>query len=143
MLLKRSQTGAKIRIEHQRWTLTGKGRKLRLKTEIRKNFEYILYKTGNISTSGWNFFNFPNSSEMTLIRRKKPPLISTINSYRKNSQIEVKDRDTERPFVHLVSNNPVRRKHGKKFPIFDGALGKISVFSCSLVSALSKYFLPF
>ena len=38
-VLKRSWLGAKTRLWRRWWTVTGKGRKLRLKTKIRINFE--------------------------------------------------------------------------------------------------------
>ena len=63
-VLKRAYTGAKTVLRHQRRTLTRKGRKLRWKTEIRVIFKYILYKTGNNSTSGWSFSNF-----LTVLKR--------------------------------------------------------------------------
>jgi len=44
--------------------------KLSLKTETLKIFDSISYKTGNNSTSGWNFFHFLNGSEKVLNRCK-------------------------------------------------------------------------
>ena len=54
--LKRSWWGAQTRLWRQSRTPTGKGRKSRLKIEIRVIFENILYKYCNNSTSGWNFW---------------------------------------------------------------------------------------